>query len=192
MRAAFGLGNPGSEYQHTRHNLGRMAVERHFQSSLKANKFTSWQVANVKSASVLECKLADSQTVLLVEPKVYMNQSGLAVKEVCETFRLKPCDCLIVYDDFAIEFGRLKAKAGGGAGGHRGMLSIIEAMGTEEIPRLRIGIGNNQPLEDLTEYVLSEFSNEEQKQLDAILDRAAEAIDCFFKHGIEAVMNRFN
>lgn len=187
MKAAFSLGNPGQEYQHTRHNLGRMAVERYLQSK----QLTSSQVD--KSISYLQtCKLVNLQTVLLVEPLVYMNQSGLAVKEVYETFSLKLEDCLIIYDDFAIEFGKFKAKAGGGAGGHHGMLSIIEIMGTEEIPRLRIGIGKPQHIEDLTEYVLSEFSAEEQKQLDAILDRVAEAIDCFFKQGIEAVMNRFN
>ncbi len=192
MKAAFGLGNPGEPYQNTRHNLGRLAVERYFQNSLKVNKFASWQVTNFKFADVLTCKLANLQTVLLVEPKVYMNQSGLAVKEVCEAFDLKLEDCLIAYDDFAIEFGKLKAKASGGAGGHHGMLSVIETMGTEEIPRLRIGIGHNQQIEDLTEYVLSEFSREEQKQLNGILDRAAEAIDCFFNYGIEAVMNKFN
>lgn len=187
MKAAFGLGNPGEPYQNTRHNLGHMAVERYLQSkqlaSSQVDKLTSY---------LQTCKLVNLQTILLVEPLVYMNQSGLAVKEVCEAFNLKLKDCLIVYDDFVIEFGKLKAKAGGGAGGHHGMLSIIEAMGTEEIPRLRIGIGHHQPLEDLTEYVLSEFGIEEKKQLDAILNRAAEAIDCFFKYGIEAVMNRFN
>lgn len=192
MKAAFGLGNPGSEYQHMRHNLGHMAVERYFKNSLKVNTLTRFHVETLKHADVLTCKRANLQTVLLVEPQFYMNQSGLAVKEVYEAFHLELDDCLIVYDDFAIEFGKLKAKAGGGAGGHHGMLSIIETLDTEEIPRLKIGIGHNQPLEDLTEYVLSEFSTEEQKQLDEILDRAAEAIDCFFEHGIEAVMNKFN
>jgi PTH1 family peptidyl-tRNA hydrolase len=133
-----------------------------------------------------------SDAVLVVEPLVYMNASGIAVREICQRYSVPPWDCLIVYDDYALPFGKLRARRSGGAGGHHGMESVILELGTDEIPRLRIGIGSSQPLEDLTDYVLGEFTEEEQAQLPLILARAADAIECFVQTNIETVMNRFN
>lgn len=129
--------------------------------------------------------------LLLAKPLTYMNRSGIAVKEVYDRFHLSKEDCLIIYDDFDLKLGQLRARSKGGAGGHKGMASIIEQVESEEIPRLRIGIGDKWTGE-LTEYVLSEFSEGEQEIVDRVLHRAAEAIDCFYQCGIEKVMDSFN
>lgn len=183
-KAAVGLGNPGTQYQNTRHNLGFLAVDRYLELSSR-------------KPEPLECTRALCYrlgNILIAKPLTYMNLSGLAVLEIRERFHLAPEQFLIVYDDYALPFGVLRVRARGGSGGHHGMESIIEVLGTEEIPRLRlgIGIGTNQPLDDLTAYVLSRFTPEEQKELDGFLTRAAEAIDCFFQKDINAVMNEFN
>lgn len=129
---------------------------------------------------------------LIIEPLTYMNVSGIAVKELCERYPVTPQECLMVYDDYALPFGKLRARKRGGAGGHHGMESVIAELQTEDIPRLRIGIGTDQPLPDLIDYVLGEFTPEEQAKLPEILSRAADAIECFIQTDIETVMNKFN
>ncbi|MCS6936295.1 MAG: aminoacyl-tRNA hydrolase [Candidatus Bipolaricaulota bacterium] len=181
MKAVIGLGNPGERYARTRHNLGRMAV-RAFLERLPPLSPHEHDFSVVYR----------TDQTLIVEPLVYMNLSGVAVGEICQRYALPPHDLLIVYDDYSLPFGRLRAKAKGGAGGHHGMESIIEALQTEEIPRLRLGIGSEQPLRELSDYVLAPFSEEEAQHLPEFLARAAAAIECFVQHGIEAVMNRFN
>ena len=187
MKAIVGLGNPGQTYERTRHNIGRLAVRSFLQRCSQLHK-------TEHDFSVVYRLVGAQHAVplLIVEPMVYMNVSGIAVKEICQRHSIAPRDCLIVYDDYAIPFGRLRARKSGGAGGHHGMESVILELGTEEIPRLRIGIGRDQPLTDLAEYVLGEFTAKEQTQLPDILSRAADAIECFVQTDIETVMNRFN
>ncbi len=182
MKAVVGLGNPGKAYERTRHNMGRLAV-RSFLARCAQTQKTELDFSVVY-------RLGD--LALIVEPLTYMNMSGIAVREICERYSVTPQECLIVYDDYAIPFGKLRARKSGGAGGHHGMESVIAELASEEIPRLRIGIGTDQPLTDLTEYVLGEFTEEEQAQLPNILSRAADAIECFIQTDIETVMNRFN
>nr|BAL58721.1 peptidyl-tRNA hydrolase, PTH1 family [Candidatus Acetothermum autotrophicum] len=184
MKAVVGLGNPGKQYERTRHNIGRMAV-----STFVSRRLVKRGSPDEVWFSVVY-RLED--LVLVVEPLVYMNASGIAVREICEKYPVTPQECLIVYDDYALPFGKLRARKRGGAGGHHGMESVIAELQTEEIPRLRIGIGTAQPLSDLTEYVLSEFTPEEQAKLPEILSHAADAIECFIQADIETVMNRFN
>lgn len=162
--------------------MGRLAVR----SFLK--RFTQLEKAELDFSVVY--RLGD--LALVIEPLIYMNMSGIAVREICERYPVMPHECLIVYDDYAIPFGKLRARKGGGAGGHHGMQSVIEELHTEDIPRLRIGIGTAQSLADLTDYVLGEFTQEEQARLPEILTRAADAIECFIQTDIETVMNRFN
>jgi PTH1 family peptidyl-tRNA hydrolase len=182
MRAAFGLGNPGPQYALTRHNLGFMAVDAYLQRYGRGAR-------PVKSFQALLYRLDDR---LLVKPLTYMNLSGFAIRQACQEYQLSPPDCLIVYDDYALPFGRLRARTRGGAGGHHGMRSIIKVLGTQEIPRLRLGIGSAEPKADLVEYVLAPFTPDEEKELPALLGRAADAIDLFFREGIDAVMQKFN
>jgi PTH1 family peptidyl-tRNA hydrolase len=181
-KVAVGLGNPGSRYRHTRHNLGFLALDRYLERSRRKPEV-------IERGTACIYRLGD---LLLAKPLTYMNRSGWAVREILEEFQLPPQGCLIIYDDYALPFGVLRARAHGGPGGHHGMESILQTLGTEEIPRLRMGIGNGAPHEDLTEYVLAEFTGEEEAKLDEFLAQAAEAIDCFFASDIDAVMNRFN
>lgn len=181
-RAAVGLGNPGPRYARTRHNLGFLAVDRYLSRSRRRREPLPSSTAEVYRVGEF----------LIAKPQTYMNRSGLAVLEIARVYRLFPRDLLIVYDDVMLPFGKLRARAKGGDGGHHGMASVLEALGTEEIPRLRLGIGREDLPPDLTDYVLGEFTPEEERELDAFLARAAEAIECFFHRGIEAVMNAFN
>lgn len=182
MKAVVGLGNPGESYERTRHNMGRLAVRSFLQRCAQLRK--------AEHDFSVVYRLGD--LALIVEPLIYMNVSGVAVREICERYPVTPQECLIVYDDYAIPFGELRARKGGGAGGHHGMQSVIEELHTEEIPRLRIGIGTDQRLSDLVDYVLGEFTREEQARLPQILARAADAIECFVHADMETVMNRFN
>ncbi len=181
MKAIVGLGNPGKRYARTRHNLGNMAAHAFLR-----------RLADIAKTEHDFARVYRRGQILVVEPLVYMNLSGVAVQEVCEAYEIAPRNLLIVYDDYALPFGRLSAKAAGGAGGHHGMQSVIAALQTKEIPRLKLGIGTAQPLHELTDYVLERFSPAEEAQLSEILQRAAEAIECFVQSNIETVMNRFN
>lgn len=182
MKAIVGLGNPGLEYERTRHNMGRLAV-RSFLGRCAPLPKTELDFSVIY-------RLGD--LALIVEPLTYMNVSGIAVREICERYPVTPQELLIVYDDYALPFGKLRARKRGSAGGHHGMESVIAELHTEEIPRLRIGIGTEQQLPDLVDYVLGEFTQEEQARLPEILARAADAIECFIQTDIETVMNRFN
>jgi len=183
-KAVFGLGNPQDRYAHTRHNIGASAVSEfvrrhHPKSAFKEEGFS------------LVCA-ADHH--LLVLPQTYMNLSGVAVGDIASHYHLAPENCLIVYDDVAIPFGHLRIRRSGRAGGQNGMRSVIEHLQSQDIPRLRIGIGPTEPGNqgDLSEYVLTRFDAEEQARLPALLKQATACISCFLEHGVESAMNRFN
>jgi len=183
MKAVIGLGNPGKKYEKTRHNYGRMAIH-HF-----LKRYPKESIRKIELDFSLVYRIDDR---LIVEPLTYMNLSGLSIKEISKKYDLSISDCLLVYDEYAVPFGKIKAKPGGSAGGHNGVASVIEALSTREIPRLRLGIGIDAKLSDLVDFVLGEFDDDEKKQLPALLDRATEAIDCFFSENMHALMNRFN
>lgn len=181
-KAVVGLGNPGRRYAQTRHNLGFMTVERYlaeFAPSAKSVRSTYADVVQTDSAAI-------------GKPTTYMNRSGHAVLELMERFQVLPKDCLIVYDDVDLPFGKLRARPRGGPGSHNGMKSVIDVAQTEDFPRLRLGIASEPMPDDLVGFVLSTFHPDEREHLDPFIDRAAEAIDCFLSEDIEAVMNRFN
>lgn len=180
-KAAVGLGNPGPHYRRTRHNIGFLAVDHYLARSGHPHRLTSGIAV-----------LYRVNRLLLAKPITYMNLSGPAVADISERFDLSTQQCLIIYDDVALPFGTLRAKARSGSGGHRGMASVIEALDTREIPRLRLGIGKVPLPDDLTEYVLSGFAPDEVQELDGFLDVAADAIDRFYQSDIETVMNEFN
>jgi PTH1 family peptidyl-tRNA hydrolase len=181
-KAVFGLGNPGIQYHWTRHNFGFLVIDHYLANFGKGSKTISAKFSQVFKVG----------SFLLAKPETFMNRSGVAVAELCLTHKIQPQDILVVYDDYALPFGTLRVRKLGGAGGHNGMRSVVDVLGMEEFPRLRLGIGDETARSALVDYVLESFSKEQQRGLDDFLDRAAEVIDCFLKNDVDTVMNRFN
>lgn len=179
-----GLGNPGPEYRHTRHNIGFMVVER-----LAAR----WRLRWGRPRNQARCALGwvGDRYVALMEPLTFMNLSGEPVARAVSQYSLTPSDLLVIHDDLDLPFGKLRLRPSGSAGGHRGAQSLIDALGTKDFPRLRIGIGRPDD-DEVRDFVLSTFSPEENKRLEAVLDRAASAVETVLGQGLEAAMNEFN
>jgi PTH1 family peptidyl-tRNA hydrolase len=184
MKLIVGLGNPGREYERTRHNVGFMVLDRLAeQHATRFNeKRSQSQVARVR---------LDDQEVMLAKPQTYMNLSGRAVQGLLAGHDIRPDQLLVVYDDFDLPLGTLRLRERGSAGTHNGMRSIIECLGTEDFARLRLGIG---PAEGLSarDYVLADFDEQAWKVFELARERAVEAIDIFLREGAPAAMNRFN
>jgi peptidyl-tRNA hydrolase, PTH1 family len=180
-RLVAGLGNPGVEYAHTRHNIGFMVVDfLAHEAGLKWEKSGKWDAATAKF-----------HDTLLVKPASYMNRSGQPIQAIAQFFKIIPAEILVVADDFSLPLGRLRIRQSGGPGGHNGLESTIVQFGTEEIPRLRVGIGS-APAAGATDYVLSNFFEEERPVVKAMVERAAEAVKCAIDKGIVSAMNTFN
>lgn len=185
MFLIVGLGNPGRKYQLSRHNAGFMMVDR-----MAREAGLGFREDLLLS---LTCRTDRSgQTVILAKPQTFMNRSGAALCELVRSYPVERDRLLIVYDELALPLGKLRLRRSGSSGGHRGMQSVIEALGTEDVPRLRIGIGPEVPPEDAAEYVLESFSEAEQTVLEAVLDRARLAVDTFLAEGLERAMSLFN
>jgi PTH1 family peptidyl-tRNA hydrolase len=180
-----GLGNPGKEYEVSRHNVGFMVVDR-----LAEVMGISFRKKN-KYAAIAET-IIESRPTLLVKPVTFMNRSGLAVSELQRYSTLALERSLVVLDDANLPFGRLRMRGQGSSGGHKGLASIIDQLGTEEIARLRLGIGSPGDSAEMINFVLSKFSKKEKKQLDATIEVAAEAVQSFIVNGLERTMNRYN
>ncbi len=180
-----GLGNPGGDYRWTRHNAGFMVVERLcrvFRISLDQRRFAchfgTGDVAGKPAA--------------LAQPQAFMNRSGPPVLRLMSYYGISCRDLLIVHDDIDIAFGRIKIKEKGGHGGHNGVKSLMEALGTGDCPRVRVGVGRPENGGDVVQHVLEPFSAGEEAKLDEILGRAAEAAVTVLSHGAKFGMNRFN
>ncbi len=184
MRLVVGLGNPGPRYTFTRHNIGALALERAAER---------WAIPWAKAAHVRwgQGRLGAAD-VLLARPVAWMNASGPVVKALLDYHGASLQDLVVVHDDLDLELGRLRIKRDGGAGGHNGVLSLLTALGSEQFCRLKIGIGSPVPDEDPADYVLSPFPQDLLPRVDAVLDRAASALECLLVEGVEAAMNRFN
>ncbi len=181
FRLIVGLGNPGLEYRETRHNIGFMIVERLASAAgAQFRKEKSWRADLAKTSSVYLCK-----------PLSYMNLSGEVVRAVSEFYKIAAHETLVVLDDMALPMGKLRLKPGGSAGGHNGLKSIIQHLGTPEVPRLRVGI-DAAASGEATGHVLGRFSAEERPVLAQSLDRALEAIQCAQDQGLSAAMNAYN
>jgi peptidyl-tRNA hydrolase, PTH1 family len=181
IRLIAGLGNPGREYEQTRHNIGFLVVDR-----LAAQFGSAWEKSSKWGAVSAKCG-----EVILVKPMTYMNRSGEPLGAIGQFYKIEPPEILIVLDDLALPPGRLRLRARGGAGGHNGLESILAQFGTEEIPRLRIGIGAS-PRDDSVDYVLSRFFDEEKALVASTIDRAAEAVKWAIDKGLVSAMNNFN
>lgn len=181
IRLVAGLGNPGPEYAATRHNIGFMVVDQ-----LAAQFGSPWAKSTKWDALSAKCG-----AVLLVKPISFVNHSGYPLFAVAQFYKIESQEILIVLDDFALPLGRLRLRARGGSGGHNGLESIIIQFGTEEIPRLRIGIGE-APREGSVDYVLSRFFDEEKPLARSTIGRAVEAVKCVIDNGLVSAMNTFN
>jgi PTH1 family peptidyl-tRNA hydrolase len=184
FRLILGLGNPGERYRQTRHNLGFRVLDR-----LAEN----WQIATRR----LECNalVAEGEGAILAWPQTYMNRSGYAVRCLSERHGFEAKDILVVFDDTALPLSTLRLRSRGGPGGHRGMESVIRNLQTDEVARLRLGIGPEdgfQAGEDLTEFVLSPFANAELEAVEDMMRRAVAACECWLEEGSQETMNRFN
>jgi len=181
IRLVVGLGNPGAEYNGTRHNVGFEVVDR-----LAAEWGLTWQ--HEKRWHAVWAKGARA---VLVKPTSYMNRSGEPLHAVASFYKIEPAEMLVVLDDMALELGRLRLRPDGGTGGHNGLESIIVQFGTEGIPRLRIGIGA-APREGAVDYVLGRFFEEERPLVEKTIVRASDAVKCAIDNGLLSAMNLFN
>lgn len=185
VHVVVGLGNPGTRYERTRHNVGFLVVDT-LARKLDVHDWRTRFDAEVVTADV------DRHRLVLVKPMTYMNLSGTAVREVVHWYRVPLDHLLVVYDDVDLPFGRLRLRAGGGSGGHHGVESIVAALGSDRFARLRVGIGRPSDGRTVTAHVLSRFSPEEEQRLPNILDRASEAVLVWCRDGLAPAMNRFN
>jgi peptidyl-tRNA hydrolase, PTH1 family len=186
MKLIVGLGNPGREYEMTRHNLGFMLIDRLFERA-GGRRFRS-----ESGAKVAQVELA-GQRVLLAKPETYMNLSGDAVRPVLERYcEGQPANLIVASDDIALPFGMIRVRARGSAGGQKGLKSIIEALGTQDFARVRLGVKPDHPVDDLSSFVLSPIRKRDREQLDEAVDRAADAVEAILTDGVERAMARFN
>ncbi len=184
-RLVVGLGNPGRRYEATRHNVGFAVVEQ-----LAARWGVAWQTSRFE-ALVASCG-SGTEKVLLAKPQTYMNHSGRAVAAVCRYYRLVPQRVLVVCDDFQLPLGRLRFRPGGSSGGQKGLADILLHLGTQQVPRLRVGVGPLPPGEDPARFVLAPFAKSEQPAVETMVRLAAEGVQDWLKHGIQYCMNRYN
>jgi PTH1 family peptidyl-tRNA hydrolase len=181
-----GLGNPGSEYEKSRHNAGFMVIEK-LLAGFPAGRFEETHI----SESRLFSGKHRGKPLYLQMPLTYMNLSGKAVAGFCRKNQISADKVLVIYDDMDLEPGRIRLKNGGSAGGHHGLESVIAELGTEKIKRLRIGIGH-PGAGKTADYVLSGFTGEEEQLFNQAIDRAAEAVKTILSCGMTAAMNKFN
>jgi PTH1 family peptidyl-tRNA hydrolase len=183
-KIVVGLGNPGARYEKTRHNIGWLVLDR------MADRLGSGGRVKSRDASASVRGRLGADELILVKPMTYMNLSGVAVRKVLARERVAMADILVVVDDMALPFGRLRLRERGSAGGHNGLRSIIGEMGTEDFARLRVGIG--KPAGGAVEHVLGDFEHAEQGHLEALLDAAAEAVEAWAREGAHRAANHWN
>ncbi|MEA3544845.1 MAG: aminoacyl-tRNA hydrolase [Thermodesulfobacteriota bacterium] len=184
MKLLVGLGNPGSKYSATRHNIGFHVVERvalRYRIALKKKGYQGIYGVG---------RVANRETTILL-PQTFMNCSGSCVNAAYQSFGIEPGDLIVIYDDLDLPFGRLRVRVDGGHGGHNGLRDIVAVLGCKDFIRLRVGIGRPER-GDVTGHVLSRFSSNEQKLLPQLLDTAAEAVEKILSDGATEAMNSFN
>ena len=195
MKLIVGLGNPGPEYRDTRHNVGfKVAdelVNRWRVADQWREKFEALQIKTMRSGSATSM-LAGGEPVVIAKPLTFMNLSGRAVAGIAGFYKIEPADVFVIVDEAALPLGRLRARREGGAGGHNGLKSIIEHLGTQAFPRMRVGVGRGDNQRDLADHVLGRFEPDEREVVSAAVLRAADAAEMFLSDGIERVMNAFN
>ena len=188
-RLVVGLGNPGSRYAATRHNVGFRVVDE------LARRWSADGPKEDFQARVWDARPArrgEAARVLLMQPLTFMNRSGQACRKAVDFYKVDAADVLVVMDDMALPTAALRARAGGSAGGQKGLADVLTTMGTQQIPRLRIGIGQPPPGWDGADYVLSTFRDDETEDIGAAIGQAADAVEDWVFHGLTYVMDRYN
>ena len=181
-----GLGNPGKEYEKTRHNVGFRSVE------LVAGQLKT-KIDKVKFKALTRMVNHQGKKILLVEPQTYMNLSGAAVSALATYYKVKPDHILVIFDDISLPVGRIRIRRDGSAGGHNGIKSIIQSLGTDQFPRVKVGVGAKpHPDYDLADWVLSKFSAQEEKALAPALENAAAAALLLLEQGVEKAASAYN
>jgi peptidyl-tRNA hydrolase, PTH1 family len=186
MKLLAGLGNPGPQYRDTRHNAGFLVID-----ALAARWRVEGQWREQQQALTIKTVFAGTP-VLLAKPMTFMNLSGQAVAGLAGFFKIDPADVLVIVDETALPIGRLRARPEGSAGGHNGLKSVTQHLGTQAFPRLRIGVGRGDARRELADHVLGRFEPDERAIVEAAVLRAAEAVELFVTDGIARVMNAFN
>ena len=185
MYLIIGLGNPEPEYSKTRHNMGFNTINK------IAEKYNI-QVNKTKFQGLYESTIIEGHKVILIKPQTFMNLSGNCVQEFMNFYKIEKENIIVAYDDMDIEAGQIKIRKKGSAGGHNGMKSIVQMIGTEEFSRIRIGIGRPKHNGDEINYVIGAIPKEEIPQLEEGTEKAKEAVIEILKNGIDSAMNKFN
>ncbi len=184
MRLIVGLGNPGSEYAKTRHNVGFMVIDRVVRRHGLTGRRTKFH-AEVTVGSIA------ATSIMLIKPTTYMNRSGTSVSEVTRFYKIEPHDLLVVMDDTALPLGRIRIRSEGGHGGHNGLGDIERALGTTVYPRLRVGVDRDDAIGQV-DHVLGRFTAAEFERIEPALDNACDAVESWISDGIGQAMNRYN
>jgi peptidyl-tRNA hydrolase, PTH1 family len=184
MKAIVGLGNPGSQYKGTRHNVGFAVLD-------ELAKRASLEFESAPADALMVRWRRPDEAVLLVKPLTYVNLSGQAIGELSRYFKIDLADLLVVVDDVQLPLGRLRARARGSAGGHNGLKSVVAHLG-DNYARLRLGVGRGDARRDLADHVLARFDKDEAADAERMIQRAADAAETFITSGIAAVMNQYN
>ncbi len=186
MKLIVGLGNPGIEYQFTPHNLGFLAIDRIANDS-------GVEVRNRQCRALTARATMGEELVLLAKPETFMNLSGISVRELVAKHEIRPeKDLIVIYDELDFSLGTIRIRQRGSSAGHNGMKSIIEALGTQEFLRIRLGISPERKIADGVKFVLTPFRKSQLKIVDEVLEKAAEAVNVILKEGPAVAMNRFN
>ena len=185
MYLIAGLGNPGQQYAGTRHNIGFMMLDHFAEKNNLTFTDSKWK-ALVSKAVIWD------ESVVLLKPQTFMNLSGMAVAQAVNFYKLQPANIIVIHDDLDMEFGRLKIVSGGGDGGHKGIRSIIEHLGTKNFPRIKIGIGRPPTPVPPDKYVLSTFNSEEKKMIEQEMSLVFEGLRVSLQRGISAAMTFIN
>lgn len=185
MFVIVGLGNPGKQYEHTRHNVGFDVID------ILAKEYGASVTKMKHKALIGECRVG-SEKVLLVKPQTYMNLSGETLIDIYQYYKVELEDIIVVYDDIDLDVGKIRIRKKGSAGSHNGMKSIIKCLGSGDFPRVRVGVSKPGPGADLANFVLSRFRKEEQLDIDNGLEKACKSVDSMIRENIDLAMNKYN
>ncbi|CEQ32170.1 peptidyl-tRNA hydrolase [[Clostridium] sordellii] len=185
MYVIVGLGNPGKQYEHTRHNVGFDVID------ILAKEY-GISVTKIKHKAFIGEGRVGSEKVILVKPQTYMNLSGETLIDIYNYYKVDSNNIVVIYDDIDLEVGKIRIRKKGSGGTHNGMRSILKCLGTNEFPRVRIGVSKPRQGQDLADFVLSRFRKEEADDIQDGLEKAAKAVDCMIRENLDLAMNKYN